>query len=241
LGCLAANLETRTGQTLELAALEQSMLLYNEQRSLLARLKRYWRAGSIETAPYRRLRQMALTRDPSEANENLRQALTGIQEDGEGSIPMSACRVLLLSELAAPAPLVRLVEACGARVVAEDSDLDERDITEPVTVDAKTIKKMLGALAQAYLDKPPGPRMRDLTRRMAYLSRLVAEQRVGAALCAYGKFCDLFLAEFPDLRAQLERLGVPVLLLEMEEQDVSGQHRTRVEAFLEMLNQGESD
>jgi benzoyl-CoA reductase/2-hydroxyglutaryl-CoA dehydratase subunit BcrC/BadD/HgdB len=78
--------------------------------------------------------------------------------------------------------------------------------------------------------------MRDLSRRMTYLSRLVAERGAQAAICAYSKFCDLYLAEYPSLKAHLEGLGVPVLLLELEDEAVSGQHRTRVEAFLEMLH-----
>jgi hypothetical protein len=42
------------------------------------------------------------------------------------------------------------------------------------------------------------------------------------------------------LRAHLEGRGVPVLLLELEDDVISGQHRTRVEAFLEMLDKGVS-
>ena len=143
---------------------------------------------------------------------------------------------MLLAELAAPAGLVRLVEGRGARVVAEDSDLDEQDLVEPLPADAETVGGLLAALANAYLSKPPGPRMRDLSRRLAYLTELVTERGVQAAICAYSKFCDLYLAEFPSLKAHLEGLGVPILLLELEDDAISGQHRTRVEAFLEMIN-----
>jgi benzoyl-CoA reductase/2-hydroxyglutaryl-CoA dehydratase subunit BcrC/BadD/HgdB len=152
------------------------------------------------------------------------------------SLSPSHPRLLLLAELAAPAGLVRLVESHGARIVAEDSDLDERDVAEPVPAEAGTVKELLLALAQAYLARPPGPRMRDLPRRLEYLSGLVTERRITGAICAYSKFCDLYLAEFPVLQAHLKGLGVPVLLLELEDEAISGQHRTRVEAFLEMIS-----
>jgi benzoyl-CoA reductase/2-hydroxyglutaryl-CoA dehydratase subunit BcrC/BadD/HgdB len=235
----ATDLEACTGRSLSTGSLHQAIAVYNQQRSLLADLKRHWLSGSVDTTAYRRLRRMALTRDPVTANEQLWQTLKET-EGGEKapSVPPPSRRLLLLGELAVPAGLVRLVEARGARVVAEDSDLDERDLMQPVPAEAKTVEGTLAALANAYLSKPPGPRMRDLPRRLAHLSQLVAERGVQAAICAYSKFCDLYLAEFPILKAHLERLGIPVLLLELEDDSLSGQHRTRVEAFLEMLNEG---
>jgi benzoyl-CoA reductase/2-hydroxyglutaryl-CoA dehydratase subunit BcrC/BadD/HgdB len=131
------------------------------------------------------------------------------------------------------------VEAQGGQVVAEDSDLDERELTGAISAEATTVENALTALADAYLLKPPGPRQRDLPRRLTYLRQLVAGRDVVGAICAYSKFCDLFLAEFPSLKAHLEGLEIPVLLLELEDEALSGQHRTRVEAFLEMLNADE--
>ncbi len=232
----AAELEVHTGRSLDTHNLQEAITLYNQQRSLLADLKRGWLAGRVNTASYRQLRQMALTRDPLAANHRLQQTLKAIDEEGKSPETLPSPRLLLLAELAAPAGLVRLVEAAGARVVAEDSDLDERDLAEPVPAGAQTVEELLAALARAYLSKPPGPRMRDLPRRLAHISHLVAERGVQAAICAYNKFCDLYLAEFPILRAHLEGMGVPVLLLELEDEAISGQHRTRVEACLEMLN-----
>jgi benzoyl-CoA reductase/2-hydroxyglutaryl-CoA dehydratase subunit BcrC/BadD/HgdB len=50
------------------------------------------------------------------------------------------------------------------------------------------------------------------------------------------KFCDLFMSEYPVLRKIFQEAGVPILLLEDEGEAVlSGQHRTRLEAFLEVL------
>jgi benzoyl-CoA reductase/2-hydroxyglutaryl-CoA dehydratase subunit BcrC/BadD/HgdB len=235
----AAELEGRTGRSLSAGSLHQAIAAYNRQRSSLADLKYQWLAGRVDTTTYRRLRRMALTQDPLAANGRLSETLEEAEAGEEARpVPPPSRRLLLLGELAVPAGLVRLIEAHGARVVAEDSDLDERDLARPVTADANTVEELLIALANAYLSKPPGPRMRDLPRRLAYLSQLVAERGVQAAICAYSKFCDLYLAEFPILKTHLEGLGVPVLLLELEDDGVSGQHRTRVEAFLEMLDGG---
>ncbi len=234
----AVDLEAHTRRTLSADSLHRAIALYNEQRSLLGDLKRHWLAGNLNTTAYRRLRRNALTQDPAQTNESLRQSLAGIQGDESGPTKSPAMRrLLLLAELAAPSGLVRLIEAHGAHVVAEDSDLDERHLAEPVRTAANTVEGALAALAGAYLSKPPSPRMRDLQGRLAYLTELVSERGVHAAICAYSKFCDLFLTEFPVLKSHLEGQGIPVLLLELEDEAISGQHRTRVEAFLEMIAQ----
>jgi benzoyl-CoA reductase/2-hydroxyglutaryl-CoA dehydratase subunit BcrC/BadD/HgdB len=236
---LVTDLEAHTRRSLDAGTLRAAISLYNEQRGLLADLKRKWLSGDVNTLTYRRLRRTILTQDPAVANEALRQALEaahGAKKDLLVAPPSH--RLIVLAELAAPASLVRLVEARGAKIVAEDSDLDERDLTEPIPYYAETVEGLLAALAQAYLAKPPGPRMRDMPRRLAFLTELITERDVQAAICAYSKFCDLFLAEFPTLKAHFASLGVPILLLELEDEAISGQHRTRVEAFLEMLNKG---
>ncbi len=236
---LAADLGRYTGRALEASALRQAIKLYNEQRVLLADLKRHWLSGLLNTITHRRLRQTALIRNPIAANALLGETLKDTQDvEADPDLPPPDNRLLLLAELAAPSGLVRLIEAHGVRIVAEDSDLDERDLAEPVPADAQTVDGLLAALAQAYLAKPPGPRMRDMRRRLAHLSRLIDERDVQAAICAYSKFCDLYLAEFPTLKAHLDELGVPLLLLELEDETLGGQQRTRVEAFLEMLNRG---
>jgi benzoyl-CoA reductase/2-hydroxyglutaryl-CoA dehydratase subunit BcrC/BadD/HgdB len=241
LASVAGEIARRTGGRLDCNSLKAAITLYNEQRSLLAQLKAHWLAGRIQTATYRRLRRLALTQPPLIANERLRQALAEVPQ-GTGPAAQSvgqsrASGVLLLAELAAPSGLVQLLEARGARLVAEDSDLDERDVADTLDIpgDACSVEDLLLGLAKAYLGKAPGPRMRDLSRRLDYLERLVANRGVRTAICAYSKFCDLYLAEFPVLKAHLESLGVPVLLLELEDEAISGQHRTRVEAFLEMI------
>jgi len=237
---LVGELQSLTGKTLTTAGLRQAIVQYNDQRDLLAKVKRCWLDGRISTAVYRRLRRQALTADPITVAERMRVMLAEINAmDGDSGSETSSTGpgLLLLAELAAPESLVRLVEGLGARVRAEDSDLDERDLACAVPTEPETVEEFIRALARAYLTKPPAPRMRDLPRRLDYLTRLVAEREIQAAICTYNKFCDLFLAEFPILKRHFEGLHVPVLLIEMEDEMLSGQQRTRIEAFLETVAQ----
>jgi benzoyl-CoA reductase/2-hydroxyglutaryl-CoA dehydratase subunit BcrC/BadD/HgdB len=71
---------------------------------------------------------------------------------------------------------------------------------------------------------------------MEYLSEVAAKRQVDGVVASLYKFCDLFMSEFPVLRKTFQARDVPVLLLEDEgEATLSGQHRTRLEAFLEVL------
>ncbi|MCS7260412.1 MAG: 2-hydroxyacyl-CoA dehydratase family protein [Anaerolineae bacterium] len=237
---LAEQLERYTGVPLSAHRLRVAIALYNHQRRLLAALKARWLDGTLPTPLYRRLRQTTLTEHPQRASEALQAQLDALSVLAEAprladSPDRSGVRLMLLAELAAPAALVRLLEANGARVVAEVSDLDELSMTAMIAETGETVDALLIALAEAYLGKSPAPRVRAPMRRLEYLTRLARERAANAVICAYSKFCDLPLAEYPMLRTAMERLGIPVLLLELEDEALSGQQRTRVEAFLETV------
>jgi benzoyl-CoA reductase/2-hydroxyglutaryl-CoA dehydratase subunit BcrC/BadD/HgdB len=127
------------------------------------------------------------------------------------------------------------LETCGARVVAEDSEADERILTEPVSLETEHLSSM-EALAAAYLNKPPGPRPNALSRRLTNVTRFLDERGVQGIIGVYPKFADAYLAEYIELADLFRERGLPTLLLEDDgESGFSGQQRTRVEAFLEML------
>lgn len=237
---LARQLELHTNEVLTARRLRAAISLYNQQRRLLLSLKASWLNGTLPTPLYRRLCRLGLTEHPQSANEVLQNQIDSLSASADapgvaGDANGSAMRLLLIAELAAPAALVRQLESQGARVVAEVSDLDELSVMQMVAETGETVDELLIALAEAYLAKTPAPRVRAPSRRLAYLTQLARERAVDAVICACSKFCDLPLAEYPLLKADMERIGIPVLLLELEDETLSGQHRTRVEAFLETV------
>ena len=230
---LAETLAERYDAELTADRLEDSIRSYNEQRSLLAQLDRRWRDGSIPTASYYELRHTAVTEDPLLVNRRLMEELGHSTSAAQNPAP--GPRVMLVGSLLTHRELAEAIENRGARVVAEDSCSIGREQTGQIEVSGDT-DEMLGNLAAAYLRKPPCPRMRDFEGRMAYLSQLVADHKVDGVVASLYKFCDLFMSEFPVLRKTMQDVDAPVLLLEDEgEATLSGQHRTRLEAFLEVL------
>ncbi len=233
LGRLVRRLEERYDMQLTAGNLRSAIICYNEQRSLLTELDKSRIQGLIPTTDYYQLRHAALTGGPALVNAQLRDKLARVE--GQASVSPRKPRVMLVGSLLVNRELVEAVENYGAEVVGEDSCSIGRELATEITVSSDT-EQMLWDMAASYLDKPPCPRMRDFPRRLGYLSQFIAQRRIDGVICSYYKFCDLFMSEYPVLRKAMQDMGLPVLLLEDEgEAILSGQHRTRIQAFLEVL------
>jgi benzoyl-CoA reductase subunit C len=233
LGRLARDLETRFETELTTEGLASAIECYNEQRALLRELDRRWAEGSIPTSEYLDLRHASITDHPPGVNARLQEHVEA--QVGDPPATRDESRVMLVGSLLTNRQLVEAIESYGARVVAEDSCSLGREQSSQVEL-SDSVDGMLRNLATAYLGKPPCPRMREFPRRMEYLSELATKRQVDGVVASLYKFCDLFMSEFPVLRKTFQAQGIPVLLLEDEgEATLSGQHRTRLEAFLEVL------
>ncbi len=144
-------------------------------------------------------------------------------------------RVMLTGSLVDGSSLIRIVEELGGEVVGFDLCTGGRFVEE-VSLTSDPLK----SLSEAYLMKTPCARMYDTGRRISHIRDEV--DRTGAHGVIYYslKFCDPYLYEAPAVREALGRMGIPVLFIEGEYTGrVSGGVRTRVQAFLEMLERNE--
>lgn len=149
--------------------------------------------------------------------------------------PGDEAPIFLFGNVLPGAEVFELLESCGARVVGEDLCTGSRQFLR-VTADGED---PLTALAASLLGRVPCARTIDPATpgQMAALV-LNAAKALGArgVICHTLKFCDPYLARIPYIRETLTREGLPFLLLEGDCTMRSlGQHRTRIEAFIEML------
>ena len=96
----------------------------------------------------------------------------------------------------------------------------------------------LRLLAERYLGHLFCPRMfNDYNRRIEYTLDTAKRAGVDGAIITYNKFCDLHGVEAVSQRMDLEKAGIPVLVLEKDygSQADTGRIKTRVQAFLERL------
>ncbi|MBR0368773.1 MAG: 2-hydroxyacyl-CoA dehydratase [Clostridia bacterium] len=132
--------------------------------------------------------------------------------------------------------LHNIIETSGAVVVCEEMCTGTRYFENPVDDSGETLDDLFMALAERYMKNncacfTPNPgRVEDIIR----LAK--AYQADGVIDCSL-KFCGLYDIEKRTVAEALKAEGIPVLPLETDYEDSdAGQLRTRIEAFVEMLN-----
>jgi benzoyl-CoA reductase/2-hydroxyglutaryl-CoA dehydratase subunit BcrC/BadD/HgdB len=72
-------------------------------------------------------------------------------------------------------------------------------------------------------------------RRVTHISKLIDEYRVEGIVYTIQKQCDSHGLDYPAVQAMVETKGIPMLKLELDFSSAIEQYRTRLEAFIEML------
>jgi benzoyl-CoA reductase/2-hydroxyglutaryl-CoA dehydratase subunit BcrC/BadD/HgdB len=234
---LRGTLGTWTGRPVTDADLTASVALYNDLAAALAVLASRSAAGTLPggRVALQRLLLAAVTGPPERALATLRELQSAQAEPA--ATPMGVPVYLFGNVLPDPEALALFAD-CGARVVADDLCTGTKQVL-PVALD--TPGDLLGDLARALLARPPCARTLDAHRPLGLADDVVAAVRGSGArgvVAHVMKFCDPYLARLPAVRAALREAGIPLLALEGAATLRSlGQHRTRIEAFVEMLEE----
>ena len=92
------------------------------------------------------------------------------------------------------------------------------------------------AIAQGYLNGPFCARMPGIEDRLERIKELVHDYQIDGIIYHRLKTCDFGLFETPKLENFLEQANIPLLVLETDYiLHDAGRIRTRIEAFMEML------
>ncbi|MGD2127301.1 MAG: 2-hydroxyacyl-CoA dehydratase family protein [Desulfobacteraceae bacterium] len=151
-------------------------------------------------------------------------------------------RILIDGACVDNAELVQLTEALGANVVADTICNGARDSLPKVAVGEDPID----ALSHRYLDGVNCPKTYrenkagtfedDMTNRFGDIGFFAKEFKVDGAILYIYKYCDPFGFEVPARKAYYDSMDIPLLHLEdLYSGGTVGQLRTRIQAFLEMI------
>lgn len=138
-----------------------------------------------------------------------------------------------------PMSLFDVLAESGAYVAADDYAAVGRRITDRREVD---LDDPFEALVDLYEAAPPCPtQAAEQTSRLTHLDALLDRCGARGVIIHEQKFCEPQLFDVPALRRHFKKRGLTALYLEGEmEGELSGQARTRVEAFVETLSSGRS-
>ncbi len=156
-----------------------------------------------------------------------------------GVFPAGTKRILLTgTPLAVPNwKLHHIIETSGAAVVCEEMCTGTRYFENLVDEGQTTLEGQFRALSERYM-KNNCACFTPNTARIDDVLRLAKEYRVDGVINTNLKFCTTYKIEAPALERALEDAGIPVLDIETDYTDNDAEQlRTRIGAFVEMLNE----
>jgi benzoyl-CoA reductase subunit C len=240
---LKDRLETLTGRTITDDDLGQAISVYDHLRQALKKLSLLRRstAPAISGLEFVKLNHATLSGDARDTAE----VLEAVYRERTGGAPHDATarpRLLITGPNLAMGDhaVVEMLENAGATVVIEEVFEGVRDYWCHVGAEGDP----LDALVRAHLlDRVPAAFMRSSIRpRFELMSRLIRDFDVSGVVWYQLTCCEFYDQEAYVFENWLRRLGVPMLVLESNYDDMrSGAIRTRIEAFLEMVQGGPAD
>ena len=214
--------------------LREAIKTCNETRTLL---KSLYELRKAENPPVTGAETLALviasTATPKDQfNQKMSQLLIEVKNrNGAGNYK---ARLLVASPILDNPNYLKVMEDAGGLVVSDYLCFGTRAIWN--NVDESTDDPM-EAIAQRYMERLSCPRMMgDYERRLDFIKDSINEYDVDGVVCTRLTFCELWGGENYMLREDMKKLDVPALVLEREHKlDSVGQLKTRIQAFLEIL------
>ncbi len=235
--------EEFTGNEITAEKLKESIKLINGKRKALERLYELRKNENLPISGCDALliSQIAFYDDPgrfTQMTNALCDELDQRVKDGVSVVPAGTKRILLTgTPLAIPNwKLHNIVETSGGAVVCEEMCTGTRYFEHLVDETKATVADQIDALAERYMNincacfTPNAGRIDDILR-------LAKEYKVDGIIDVNLKFCNLYDTEGYLVERALKEAGIPVLGIETDYTDSDAQQlRTRVSAFIEMLN-----
>lgn len=235
--------EEFTGNVVTAEKLAESIKLINNKRKALERLYNLRKNENlpISGCDVLLISQIAFYDDPARFTQMTNKLCDELEErvaDGVSVVPVGTKRIMLTgTPLAIPNwKLHNIVETSGAAVVCEEMCTGTRYFEKLVDESGTTLEEQYQALANRYMNincacfTPNSGRIDDILR-------LAKEYKVDGIIDVNLKFCNLYDTEGYFVERAMKEAGIPVLGIETDYTDSDAQQlRTRVSAFIEMLN-----
>lgn len=236
---LRHELERWSGRPLTGEAIAESTSRYRELAEVLRKLARCAATGTLPGGrqALQELYNRAVTRPVEETLAEGRQLHLKLKDNAATT---DLVPVYLFGNVLPDPEAFALFDRCGAFVVADDLCTGARQITP---LDFSPHPDGFAAMARSLLRRPACARTMRVEDPAWFARSVVAGARqchARGVIAHVMKFCDPYLVRLPSVRQALRDAGLPLLVLEGDcTLRALGQHRTRIQAFVEMLGEGE--
>ena len=170
--------------------------------------------------------------------DKLRETLEELKTREPDAKPAYRCKVVLAGSENDDPDFIKLIESCGALVVADRYCYGAVEAREPIEL--REGETPLRAIARHYLLNSNCTRFMEqseMRRRKQFIADLAREYHADGVIVASNKFCEYWSYERVIDTVVLQRdFGLPVCSIEKEYiNSASGQLRTRFQAFVESV------
>lgn len=238
-----SEVEKLTGKEITASSLSEGIRLVNNKRKALLRLSDLRKANPspISGRDALLIEQIAFYDDIPRFVEKVSALCDELEErvsKGVGVTDSSAPRLLISGT-----PMVipnwkvpYIIETSGATIVCEESCTGQRYFRNLVAETDGGVESQLNNLADRYL-RTDCACFAPNDERIDHVIEYVKNFNVDGVVCYTLQFCDPYAVETYRVKKVLEEEGIPVLEIETDYgQEDTGQIKTRVEAFVEMLS-----
>jgi benzoyl-CoA reductase subunit C len=228
-GILTEKLGNFAGKKFDPESMQKSITLYNSERSLMREVYNLKKSGfRISYSDICDMNICCETLPAENFLSELRPYVETIKEKGCGS--GEKLKILISGSVISDTSLVDFIEEVGGDIVADDACMGLRSLR-----DAIPEGDPLQSLAGYYLSRPRCASRADFPSRKEYLLETLANFDIDAVIFIHQKFCDPHLSDHPFLKNILDGAGIPHIQIELEGDGFTGQVRTRIESFFEVL------
>lgn len=231
---LKKHLEEYLGLTITDEALLHSIQVLNESRFLLKDLYELRKLDEplISGQETMEVLNASFRMVKEQFNMSLRQLIGDLKQRSPGSRPKA--RLMLIGSVMNNPDFIKSIEELGVIVVTDELCTSTRYWSDPVVLEGA--RNPLEAISRRYLNNFPCARMYPGTERFDRIVKLAREARVDGIISETIRYCVPYAHDIPLLSDRLKEENIPLLTLDVEYgTSGSGQVRTRVQAFLEMV------
>lgn len=235
--------EEVTGNKVTAESLAESIRLINGKRKALERLYETRKNDKLPISgrDVLLISQIAFYDDPGRFTQMTNKLCDELEQriaDGVSVFPEGTKRIMLTgTPMAIPNwKIHNIVETSGGAVVCEEMCTGTRYFEKQVDESGQTVDEEIQALANRYMNINCAC-FTPNTGRIDDILRLAKEYKVDGIIDINLKFCNLYDTEGYLVEKAMNEAGIPVLGIETDYTDSDAQQlRTRISAFIEMLN-----
>ncbi|MFC1901094.1 2-hydroxyacyl-CoA dehydratase [Chloroflexota bacterium] len=226
------SLEEWTGHSISPESIDRAIDIYNTNRRMMMSIYELMKADN-PTVTWAEVAEIALSgmlMDKEAHNQLLGKALEELpKREGTG---VNGPRLMILGSVNNNLEAIKLIDSLGGQVVIDDYCTGNRYYQTEVIPE----ENQLAALASRMIEKPPCP-LKDIPvrRRPAHIAKLADDYRVRGVIYTIQRMCDPHGLDYPIIESTLLEKDIPMMKLELDIDLPIGQFRTRIEAFLEMI------